>query len=99
MIPANLVLIYVSKLMQEQSSEQFSFPLFEKRVKEVGGVNIMSIEEKDVLREVISEVSDKGILPNNYVVATIEFAIVWYYFACLFVSTMAIIYYRKFKAV
>ena len=60
---------------------------------------LFDAENKSVLTEVLQEIKEKGIMPIEYSLALIEFVLFWYFLASLFTTTMALLYYRKFKAV
>jgi hypothetical protein len=56
-------------------------------------------ENKAMLTEIIQEITRKGIVPNMYYLAITEFVVFWYFFATLFTTSFALLYYRKFKAI
>jgi len=39
----------------------------------------------------------KGLLPRDYQLAVVNFAILWYFVATFLVSSFALLYYRKFR--
>ena len=67
--------------------------------KDLSNLNLFHPDNKVMLTEVIQEISRKGIVPNMYYLALAEFVVFWYFFATLFTSSFALLYYRKFKAV
>lgn len=83
--------------------EIFDFAQFRaaiaNRVDPNARINIFDAENKSILTEVMQEIKDKGIMPVEYSLALIEFVLFWYFLATLFTTTMALLYYRKFKAV
>ena len=61
--------------------------------------SIFDGNNKDLLNQVIQEISQKGVVPHMYYIALFDFLIFWYFFAVLFTTTFALLYYRKFKSV
>ena len=86
-----------------QSPDQpiyYEFPELRKAyMKSQEPINLFAPENKELLSEVIAEISKSGVVPHSYYMALLEFAIVWYFFITFFITSMALVYYRKFKAV
>ena len=55
-----------------------------------------TLDNKEALGEVTGELSRKGIIPNMYHAALIEFYIFWYFFSTMLTTSVALLYYRKF---
>lgn len=70
----------------------------QKEGKSLSSIDIIAPNMKDVLNEVITEVSSKGIVPIKFYVLLFEFCILWYFVATLMTTTLGLIYYRKFKS-
>ena len=53
--------------------------------------------DKDQLSLVISEISNKGVIPIGYQLDFFNFAIFWYFTATFTIQAFALLYYRKFR--
>lgn len=86
-----------------QSPDQpiyFEFPELRKAyMNKQEPINLFAVENKELMIEVVNEISKGGIVPHSYYLALLEFCIVWYFFITTFITSMALVYYRKFKAV
>lgn len=69
-----------------------------KEGRQISAIDILTPSYKEILNEVISEISSKGIVPSAYYVFLVEFSLVWFFVATLLTSFMALVYYRKFKS-
>ena len=69
------------------------------KANSTANINLFDPTNKPVLQEIISELSNKGVVPQLYYQSLLEFAIFWYFLSTFFTSTMGILYYRKFKSV
>lgn len=112
-IPTMLTFMYLFKLLmlidsrsQATSNKIFEFPKLDATLAEIqqeGGnlsrFDIMAPPHRDLLKEVISEISSKGIIPSAYYVLLFQFVVFWYFFATLVITSIGMLYYRKFKSV
>ena len=55
------------------------------------------MQDRDQISSVISEVSNKGLIPLEYQIDFFNFAIMWYYAATFFIQAFALLYYRKYR--
>lgn len=60
--------------------------------------SFLALNERTVLTEYVTELTQKGVVPQKYYSALLQFAVIWYFVAVLFMSTFGLLYYRKFRA-
>lgn len=53
-------------------------------------------DDTQVMQDIISEVSHKGLLTFEYYECVFSFLLFWYFFASLFIAMFSLLYYRKF---
>ena len=105
MMPAILLTLFLSKVFLEftQPAEEniLKFPKLEEEIArlKVTHIYLFDPNNRAMLKEVVSELSAKGVVPLRYYQALLEFALLWFFIATLFITTIALVYYRKFKQV
>ena len=74
------------------------FTEYKKAAQEKQVIDIFAKENKLILNEVIREITAKGIVTQSYYKAILDFSLFWYFFTTLFITSFALLYYRKFKS-
>ena len=71
---------------------------WDKLEKGTYNFSLLDMGQRNIVAEYIGEITKIGIVPHRYYAALIEFAIIWYHFAVMFVTSFALLYYRKFRS-
>lgn len=79
----------------ERFREKFEWDKIEKGVYKF---DLMEMGQRTIVTDYVGEIVKIGFVPYRYYGALIEFAIIWYHFALLFVTSFALLYYRKFRS-
>ena len=79
----------------ERFREKFEWDKLEKGTY---NFSLLDMGQRNIVAEYVGEITKIGIVPHRYYAALIEFAIVWYHFAVMFVTSFALLYYRKFRS-
>lgn len=75
--------------------EKFEWDKIEKGVYKF---NLLEMGQRTIVTDYVGEITKIGVVPYRYYAALIEFAVIWYHFAVLFVTSFALLYYRKFRS-
>lgn len=60
--------------------------------------DLFHVNNREILQEVVKEISQKGFVPNSYYHDMFEFILFWYFFASFLTTSFALLYYRKFRS-
>lgn len=102
-VPLLLIVCYMHRVISFASLRQadllYDFKPIIERIKEHEGTGARydALQDRDNFQVIVSEVLSKGLVPVEYQLDFINFAILWYYFATFTMQTFALLYYRKYR--
>ena len=96
MVPLLFCIAYLNRaLVHTPETAAYNFEEAYGKIGSSGQYSL--IEDKETLSAVVREVFDKGVVPSDYAMDLLNFAIMWYFLAGFMVQSFALLYYRKFR--
>lgn len=98
-LPTLLSLLFAQRALTFYLGKQEDLEFTSAKLRIRQDINFDLFSDKTEMSAVFNELAAKGIIPGDYQLMILNFALFWYFASSFIVSSFALLYYRKFREV